>query len=532
MSAFLLAVASALSLFSAISEPAKTFKSQIMTHAYFSMTYGVVPDFDSQPDFFPHERLALASFLASADAETRKAGVQFFWMYVLLKRQYQPDREFKRLAQETKESLGRYQKSVIAGLEGALLDSDRAIQVTAASTLLALEPEHIKARESLGAFAKFKEGDGTLLAFGSPKVVVPLLRQLLEDKDASVRTAALQGVLLRGKQVKETAPKIAAMLVSEDAAIMGDVPIIGVIRLPVSEDLAYQCLTKMGSEARDALPVFLRAAKKNPKTAPPKVLHLLGMVGEGSKDAIDVLREALQSDTPDVRMHAASGLLLAKPNDSEALKYLKDSLKSEEQYVQKAAVEALARVGPGAEPMVEGIVKILEDTANEDRLIEIAQTLASIRTGEKRAVLDLEALLQKERETNLNPNSNTQEFTFHLAEALAFALAKQGDEGEKALVRVLQDTDARYREYAAAALGAFGEKASDETVKALVKELEAQNIFTQRQVIAALGSIGPKAKKAAPELRRLLEMPFSQDPKQEEYEIKILAGWALKRVSG
>jgi HEAT repeat protein len=163
--------------------------------------------------------------------------------------------------------------------------------------------------------------------------------------------------------------------------------------------------------------------------------------------------------------------------------------------------------------------------------MEIAQTLESIGSGGKRAVPELECLLQLERLINPISNPNRKEFTFRLAEAIAFTLAKQGNEGEAALVRVLQDTNAMYRYYAAAALGAFGEKASDETVNALLKELEAQNMFTQCYVIASLGSIGPKAKIAAPSLRRILDMQFSDDEKEEEYEMKVLAGWALKRVS-
>jgi hypothetical protein len=113
-------------------------------------------------------------------------------------------------------------------------------------------------------------------------------------------------------------------------------------------------------------------------------------------------------------------------------------------------------------------------------------------------------------------------------------LAKQGNEGEVALLRVLQDNGAKYRYCAAAALAMFGERASDQTVKALVKELESQNLLTQHYVIVALGGFGPRAKSAAPELRRIIETPFPDDRNDSmelEYYLKVLAGWALKRIS-
>jgi hypothetical protein len=68
----------------------------------------------------------------------------------------------------------------------------------------------------------------------------------------------------------------------------------------------------------------------------------------------------------------------------------------------------------------------------------------------------------------------------------------------------------------------------------LVQELEAQNWLTQHDVIASLGRIGPRAKSAASELRRILELPFPKDREdftEVECYSKVLAGWALKRIS-
>jgi HEAT repeat protein len=319
------------------------------------------------------------------------------------------------------------------------------------------------------------------------------------------------------------------MLVSEDPAIMGDLPILR-IGFPVSEDLGYMCLTKIGSDARDALPVLLAAAKKSPRTSPPKVLHLLGMVGGESKEAIDLLQEALKSDSAEVRMHAASGLLLAKPHDAEALKYLMDSLESDNEQLQKSAMEALARVGPSAKPAVPSIVKILKVTSEEEvtseearvreaRVREISEVLARIGPGAKEAVPELERLLTK------------GDYDFQLADALASALAKQGKEGEAALLRVFLDKPVRYREYAAGAIGYFGEKAGDESVKALIEELDSPNGLCTCEVIASLGKIGPKARKAAPALKEIMEKEISKDDRPDEYCAKLLAGWALKRVS-
>lgn len=452
-------------------DPGETAKQELMTHLPFAMTWSVVLDFDRKPGLDRLENVekrAIVAFLTSRDDKIRAEGVGFFWSYTTLKRQVESDADSKQLAKSLEASLGGYKKSVVA-------------------------------------------------------------KEFLGDKEAKRRTEALKTVLLLGKQAKETAPTIAKMLVSEDPAIMGDVPIMR-IGLPVSEDLAYMCLTRIGSDGRDAMPVLLTAAKKSPRTSPPKVLHLLGIVGGESKEAIDLLHEALKSDSADVRMHAASGLLLAKPHDAEALKYLKDSLESDKEQLQKSAMEALARVGPSAKPAVPSIVKILkvtseeevtneEDRARQDRIREIADVLARIGPGAEEAVPELERLLTKGN------------YDFQLAEMLAYALAKQGKEGEAALLRVFLDKPVRYREYAAGAIGDYGEKAGEESVKALIEELDSPDGLCTCEVIASLGKIGPKAKKAAPALKEITEKKISKDDRPDAYYAKLLAGWALKRVS-
>jgi hypothetical protein len=60
------------------SDPEKLANEQLMTCAYFSMTYGVVLDFDCKDDPLLFDKIALVRFLNESDNKAREVGIAFF----------------------------------------------------------------------------------------------------------------------------------------------------------------------------------------------------------------------------------------------------------------------------------------------------------------------------------------------------------------------------------------------------------------------------------------------------------------------
>jgi HEAT repeat protein len=248
------------------------------------------------------------------------------------------------------------------------------------------------------------------------------------------------------------------------------------------------------------------------------------MLSGGSKEAIELLQGLMKNDSADIRLHAASGLLAADHKNAEAIKYLRERLNSDYSLERAATMEALAEIGPAAEPLVRDIVKMLEGTDDVDRIAKIAGSLQKIGSGCKDAVPQLEELLKRR-------NLKKENIYYQVPQEVAHALACEGKEGEAVLIRVLKDPDAPNRGHAAAFLREFGDKASSETVDALVDELKNEESTIKCGAIVSLGRIGKPAKKALPLLKRIADKELSKPMEEEEFHARLFAHWAIKRIS-
>jgi hypothetical protein len=92
-------------------------------------------------------------------------------------------------------------------------------------------------------------------------------------------------------------------------------------------------------------------------------------------------------------------------------------------------------------------------------------------------------------------------------------------------LKILKDEDARYRQWAAAALGELGPEPG--VVPALIEALDDKDMEVHRLVVIALGTIGPGAKEAVGALR---EARRKGDVESRELIDGVLAKIAPKPV--
>jgi HEAT repeat protein len=210
--------------------------------------------------------------------------------------------------------------------------------------------------------------------------------------------------------------------------------------------------------ARSAVPVLIELLRDASPEVRWRAADLLGQAGQSERlDSAgkDALVRALQDDDPHVRAVAALSLSVIGDAGPAAIPVLRDMLKTGERL---AALKALARYGPEAEPVIPRLSELLQDGDSEVRW-RAAMTLGKIGPAARGTV--------------------------------------------PALMASLQDDDALVREHAAEALGDIGPDAR-EAVPALTAALRDPDARVRRDAVRSLGQLGTAAKAAAPAIRPLL----------------------------
>ncbi len=260
------------------------------------------------------------------------------------------------------------------------------------------------------------------------------------------------------------------------------------------------------------LPDGFKALKHPEARVRLNALTILGKAGRTARFVMPMVKKMLLKD-PEllVRLKAAETLWkVEQPPVSLVLPVVTRGLKDKEPANCRLALEVVKLMGPRAKDTVPWVRNALlhKDFNVQYQAIQAA---AAIGPSAKRAVPELLEIIRKDD-------------TGFLAANVTFALGKIGSRGVPALIRALEDKEAKVRRAATFGLGQVGPRAY-EAVPALVKTMEEDaDSLVQSFAAEALGNIGPEARSAIPNLKKALKS------KNEELAINsALALWKIEK---
>jgi HEAT repeat protein len=362
-------------------------------------------------------------------------------------------------------------RAVQAELLGALKDPEASVRITAAGALRILAG--IAAGTSGNRGAKGRKAQTAEAAESQPTAIDPAavnaaLLELLGDRDAEVRQAALVAVSTIAPSVSGEPPKVLFAVAEQDESAANRAVALGALAgfrhgLDPLVPVLVRNLSKDEPELHDAC---MRALSRiSPAALSAAVAPaLIQALGNGDREARMRVISLLARISPDVR--AAVPALIAVLNesiDSDSTAMGGRSAVSSYAGPAHEAARALARLAPGT-------------PASEQA---IASLIAVLRSGP--------------RQRHASAAGALGQFGAAAAEAIP------------ALIATLSETDAggplaENNAQAADALGqiAPGSAHAGEAVAALTAALKSSSIGTRTSAIHALVSFGPAAASAIP----------------------------------
>jgi HEAT repeat protein len=368
-------------------------------------------------------------------------------------------------------------------LRPLLTHDDRATSQAAAFALADIDS--VAAREGLEVLKKAIRGDNlnarrwAVRALGrmgpDAAETVPLLRDVLSDKDEDLR--------------------------ARSAAALG----------------------LIGSAARPAVPDLLQALKDRSPRVRAEAAYSLGRVGPGPGVTSGLL-EALHDESEDVRRWAANSLGQLRPPDKEVIPALARVLGEDASPGARGqAAQALVRIGAAARAAIPDFLRTLEKDQDSAVRLQAAQALAALGPVPKDRVDALVACLEQEKDDGVRQQivltlgimgpdaapavtpllrlTQPDQNLFVRIQAV-FTLGQIGAAARAAtetLIRLLdEDEDVRISTYAAYALGRIGPE--PHVAPALGTRLGDPRVEVQVAAATALGDLGPSAKSEVPRL--------------------------------
>ncbi len=378
----------------------------------------------------------------------------------------------------------------------------------------------------------------TLGVFGSPLAVKPLM-EMLNDEVIEVRAAALEA--LAGPGGRDAPPFLQEVLpylvegLSDPHPEIRQAAVNGLVKLG---QWSLQAIAKVQEEGpeiarKEAEKAFreicegfrkdlrensdrlirrdmaryigeLRYAKATPdlidklqKDADPEVrsacAYALGNIG--AKFAVGPLQEVMENGKEEMPVRLAAAVALGQMGNEQGIKFLIDQLKSSDEKVRAAAVEALRTIGKPATRL------LIEAAQSKDSLQRWGAVAALGETGDPKAVPILLKALRDEDE-------NVRAVAAASLGKLRYARAAHQ------LVQALADKSERVQAHAEWALENIGERA----IPAIMDG--AKRTATKLRAFRLLGRL--KAREAVPLLIEGL--------KDRKPEIRSMAAWALGEI--
>lgn len=271
------------------------------------------------------------------------------------------------------------------------LNSDKESKVRAWAAFALRE---LKDKRSLPALLRaLKDEDSTVrdwsvLALGQvgdAKAVLPLIEVMKGDKEASVRAFAAKA--LGEISDKQAVEPLISTLHDED----------GLVKTYTAESLgsigdkrAVAPLCKMLSKEIEKPEFFEAPLGSESRNSIVCSAALLALGDIGGDKAFEVITQALQDKSPQIRMAAVTAL--GRIDDDRKLELLLKLLKDESPTIRSTAAVVLGRVG--GEASVEPLLKVLDD---EEAGVRMSAAIALWMLGNKKAADPL-AKLWKEDE--------------------------------------------------------------------------------------------------------------------------------------
>ncbi len=354
-----------------------------------------------------------------------------------------------------------------------------------------------------------------------PAVVVPLCTKLLNDPDPAVRVRILQAIAEAGPKA---VPGLIAALNSDKAAYW-----------------ACLALRDIGPAAKDAVPALAEKLKDPRPEIRREAILTLGAMKEAAIPVLPQIAAALSDKHARTAATFAFGQIGQIPANAEAT--IRTNAKSDDRLLATASLWTLARVHPEDKDLrrqvTEQLIARLKDPDGFVR-VEAARALAALPPAPEITVPIWEKALQGADEATAQ----------HALDALAalgapavprlidalkhkqlradveYILGRIGPAAApatNALVKLMDDKDARVANEAVLALASIGPGAKD-AIPALVKVLQQgsdeKTIFSSSAY--ALGKIGPDAAAARPALLHLLS--------HSDRHLALVSAWALTQI--
>ncbi|MEZ8222067.1 HEAT repeat, partial [Candidatus Fervidibacteria bacterium JGI MDM2 JNZ-1-D12] len=372
----------------------------------------------------------------------------------------------------------------------------------------------------------------TLGVFGSPLAVKPLM-EMLNDEVIEVRAAALEA--LAGPGGRDAPPFLQEVLpylvegLSDPHPEIRQAAVNGLVKLG---QWSLQAIAKVQEEGpeiarkeaekafREICEGFRKDLRENSdrlirrdmaryikatpdlidklqKDADPEVrsacAYALGNIG--AKFAVGPLQEVMENGKEEMPVRLAAAVALGQMGNEQGIKFLIDQLKSSDEKVRAAAVEALRTIGKPATRL------LIEAAQSKDSLQRWGAVAALGETGDPKAVPILLKALRDEDE-------NVRAVAAASLGKLRYARAA------RQLVQALADKSERVQAHAEWALENIGERA----IPAIMDG--AKRTATKLRAFRLLGRL--KAREAVPLLIEGL--------KDRKPEIRSMAAWALGEI--
>jgi HEAT repeat protein len=410
-----------------------------------------------------------------------------------------PDARTRQLAAET---LSKYQtESSIAPLAQCFKDADEGVRKAAAASL-----EHIgnlAGQELLKTLGdpdeKVRVGAITVLWRASADAAAlrsdngfAVLLAALKDQTVHVRIYAAMILGYIGADAKRAIPDL--IQASKDLGNMGT-------RLATNPgsvtEAAIQAALKIDPEcgdalAKEALPALIAALQSDDAAMVQAAGFALAKLGPRSKPAIDAIKAAQKRklDKPSFADMALSNALKTAGGGALLVEVIADSSTP-----VKQRLDAISALDPeSGEQGVAVLIKALGDSEPEIRTAA-ADRLERFGPKAKSAIPALIAAL---------PDRKIRDYT------VTFALSSIGPDAHAAMIKVLNDHDARpaLRYHVAVTLGRMAKKAKS-ALPALEANLADKNPAIALACAEAIAAIGGNIEKALPVARAELQSKTS-----------------------
>jgi HEAT repeat protein len=141
---------------------------------------------------------------------------------------------------------------------------------------------------------------------------VAAITQLLEHKESSVRSAAIDSLAKIERNAEIAVPRLVTLLGDSDwtvrrsaalglATFKGEaaravVPLIGLLSSDIDREAAREALTQIDSAEPDAIPVLVKALEGTEPRSQFFAVSFLGKLGPQAKDALPALRKLASED--------------------------------------------------------------------------------------------------------------------------------------------------------------------------------------------------------------------------------------------